>query len=200
MEKERIEERFRRIQDAYETLSNAAKRREYDSTDEFDDSLPTDCDPADFFKASGHQLRLVISAFPSAPRLPAPACAPAPGCAFEAGYRPPARLLLLLPAPPWSPHHCCCHRCLPSTPTLPQVFTPAFRRNARWSVNPAVPDVGDAAAAWPAVEAFYDFWFAFKSWREFPHPDEEVDVRAVCKGRASASPPGDPLTCPSWLP
>ena len=31
-------------------LSDAAKRREYDSTDEFDDTLPTSCNPADFFK------------------------------------------------------------------------------------------------------------------------------------------------------
>lgn len=32
-------------------LSDPAKRREYDSTDEFDDTLPSGCDPADFFKA-----------------------------------------------------------------------------------------------------------------------------------------------------
>jgi hypothetical protein len=23
------------------------------------------------------------------------------------------------------------------------------------------------------VDKFYDYWFSFKSWREFPHPDEE---------------------------
>jgi hypothetical protein len=28
------------------------------------------------------------------------------------------------------------------------------------------------------VTAFYDFWYTFKSWREFPHPDEE-DVEAA---------------------
>jgi hypothetical protein len=38
------------IQEAYDTLSDPAKRREYDSTDEFDDTLPLDCKPADFFK------------------------------------------------------------------------------------------------------------------------------------------------------
>lgn len=33
-----------------QVLSDPAKRREYDSIDEFDDSLPTDCAVADFFK------------------------------------------------------------------------------------------------------------------------------------------------------
>lgn len=54
-----------------------------------------------------------------------------------------------------------------------QVFGPAFRRNARWSVAQPVPEVGEADAAWAQVDAFYDFWFAFRSWREFPHADEE---------------------------
>ena len=30
----------------------------------------------------------------------------------------------------------------------------------------------------PQVDAFYNFWYAFKSWREFPHPDEE-DIEQV---------------------
>ena len=54
-----------------------------------------------------------------------------------------------------------------------QVFGPAFRRNARWSVAQPVPEVGEGDAAWAQVDAFYDFWFAFRSWREFPHADEE---------------------------
>ena len=49
-EKEQAEEKFKEIQQAYEVLSNETSRRLYDSTDVFDDTLPADCDPADFFK------------------------------------------------------------------------------------------------------------------------------------------------------
>ncbi|KAK9842937.1 hypothetical protein WJX74_004641 [Apatococcus lobatus] len=101
--KRAIELHFTRIQDAYETLSDPAKRREYDSVDDFDDTLPYECQPADFFK----------------------------------------------------------------------VFAPAFRRNSRWSEVQPVPQAGDESTPMREVDKFYNFWFSFKSWREFPHPDEE---------------------------
>ena len=91
------------LQDAFETLADAGKRREFDSTDKFDDSLPESCKPEDFFL----------------------------------------------------------------------VFGAAFRRQARWSERRPVPDLGEAGAPYAAVQAFYDFWYGFKSWREFPHEDEE---------------------------
>ncbi|XVF41046.1 hypothetical protein PTKIN_Ptkin01aG0248500 [Pterospermum kingtungense] len=100
--KDEIENHFKSIQEAYEILIDPVKRRIYDSTDEFDDEIPTECAPQDFFK----------------------------------------------------------------------VFGPAFMRNGRWSVTQPVPSLGDDCTKLKDVDNFYNFWYSFKSWREFPHADE----------------------------
>lgn len=103
-----LEDNFKSIQEAWECLSDPKKRKEFDSTDVFDDSLPDTCKDGDFFK----------------------------------------------------------------------VFGAAFFRQARWSEAKPVPEVGDDATPIEKVYKFYDFWFKFKSWREFPHPDEEDEEMA----------------------
>lgn len=100
--KDEIENHFKSIQEAYEILIDPIKRRIYDSTDEFDDEIPTECAPQDFFK----------------------------------------------------------------------VFGPAFLRNARWSVSQPAPCLGEDKTVMTEVDSFYNFWYTFKSWREFPHADD----------------------------
>lgn len=51
--KDDIENHFKAIQEAYEVLIDPVRRRIYDSTDEFDDEIPIDCAPQDFFKVFG---------------------------------------------------------------------------------------------------------------------------------------------------
>jgi hypothetical protein len=49
-----------------QTLMDPQKRREYDSTDDFDDTLPSDCTQADFFKVRGSFSFYVLGVFMSA--------------------------------------------------------------------------------------------------------------------------------------
>jgi len=103
-QREKIEARYKLIQDAYETLTDVLKRRLLDSVDLPEAKLASGLEADDDF--------------------------------FEA-------------------------------------FGPGFRSLERFSEKAPVPQLGGPATPMSEVNAFYDFWYAFKSWREFPHPDEE---------------------------
>lgn len=47
------------------------------------------------------------------------------------------------------------------------VMTKAFELNARWSSSNKVPKLGGEKTPMAEVHAFYDFWYRFKSWRDF---------------------------------
>eukprot|EP01012_Entosiphon_sulcatum_P008265 TRINITY_DN1442_c0_g1_i1.p1 TRINITY_DN1442_c0_g1~~TRINITY_DN1442_c0_g1_i1.p1 ORF type:complete len:594 (-),score=201.55 TRINITY_DN1442_c0_g1_i1:77-1858(-) len=59
------------------------------------------------------------------------------------------------------------------------VFGPVFEANARWSTASAVPMLGDDSTSYAEVDSFYDFWFNFKSWRDFEveHDVEQAESR-----------------------
>ncbi|KAK6046408.1 DnaJ domain protein [Cooperia oncophora] len=52
-------------------------------------------------------------------------------------------------------------------------LAPVFERNSRWSTRQPVPSLGKIDSPRTDVEAFYNFWFDFSSWREFSYLDEE---------------------------
>eukprot|EP00727_Mastigamoeba_balamuthi_P011839 m51a1_g7278 putative myb domain-containing protein (631) ;mRNA; r:5111-7480 len=98
------DEIFKRVNKAYEVLSNPEQRQIFDSTETFDDRIPSEreAEEGDFFST----------------------------------------------------------------------FAPVFERNQRWSSVERVPELGDMWTPWDDVVAFYDFWYSFKSWREFPLEDQ----------------------------
>ncbi|KAJ1844719.1 Zuotin [Coemansia sp. RSA 2611] len=53
------------------------------------------------------------------------------------------------------------------------VYGPVFEREARFSNVTPVPQLGDEAAPREEVEAFYEFWYKFDSWRTFEYLDKE---------------------------
>lgn len=70
--------------------------------------------------------------------------------------------------------------------TFYAVYGPVFARNGRFSVDPGVPSFGDASSPRTHVEAFYDFWRRFESWRRFEwlDDDETAGMDAVGETRA----------------
>jgi len=56
------------------------------------------------------------------------------------------------------------------------VFKDAFERFGRWSSIRPLPNIGDDNTPYEEIKKFYDFWFSFKSWRDFSGEDE-FDVK-----------------------
>jgi len=59
-----------------------------------------------------------------------------------------------------------------------KLYGKAFENNARFAVNQPVPMLGNMATPREEVEAFYDFWYHFESWRSFEAHDEEDPDKA----------------------
>jgi len=58
-------------------------------------------------------------------------------------------------------------------------FTPVFERNSRWAPDrAAVPHLGTAETVRDEVEAFYEYWYDFKSWRDY-HWEDEEDIESA---------------------
>lgn len=54
-----------------------------------------------------------------------------------------------------------------------KAYGAVFARNGQYSSVKPVPELGDMTTSWEAVNEFYQFWYGFKSWREFTHMDTE---------------------------
>ncbi|CAN8074748.1 unnamed protein product [Agarophyton chilense] len=60
-------------------------------------------------------------------------------------------------------------------------FGNCFSINARWSVSNRVPELGDDNTDIEKVHKFYDFWYSFKSWRDFSFDLEYDTDQAECR-------------------
>ncbi|PGH28921.1 hypothetical protein GX50_08327 [[Emmonsia] crescens] len=55
-----------------------------------------------------------------------------------------------------------------------KLWSPVFEAEARFSKIQPVPKLGDENSTKEEVEAFYNFWYNFDSWRSFEYEDEDV--------------------------
>ncbi|KAL2848357.1 DnaJ domain-containing protein [Aspergillus pseudodeflectus] len=55
-----------------------------------------------------------------------------------------------------------------------KLWAPVFRAEGRFSKIQPVPELGDDNSTFEEVDAFYNFWYNFDSWRTFEYLDEDV--------------------------
>ncbi|KAI9802272.1 MAG: hypothetical protein M1825_002993 [Sarcosagium campestre] len=55
-----------------------------------------------------------------------------------------------------------------------KLWGPVFVAESRFSKTQPVPQLGDKKSDKASVEAFYNFWYNFDSWRSFEYQDEDV--------------------------
>jgi len=61
------------------------------------------------------------------------------------------------------------------------IFGKVMDTNAQWSMQKNVPKLGTESDSIDKVNDFYNFWYDFKSWREYSYLDEEEREKAECK-------------------
>ena len=62
-----------------------------------------------------------------------------------------------------------------------KTYGPIFSQNAQWSMQKNVPLLGSETDSIDDVNDFYNFWYDFKSWREYSYLDEEERDKAENK-------------------
>lgn len=62
-----------------------------------------------------------------------------------------------------------------------ELFGDCFALNARWAVSDRVPRLGEDDAPMDDVHKFYNFWYSFKTWRDFSFDLEYDTDQAECR-------------------